>query len=139
MQLSANVNFDERIEFVKERTATAMYAFWSAMLTAHTVLLSVAVALSTATPLAVVWQFKLIGFMAMTSMVLLLLNFASVRMQYEAIGQRLLNFEADLSDKQLTSDITTAHTRRRLIRVVELVSALGLAIEAGLFAWILIA
>ena len=56
--------YEERVQVVTERTSSAMYAFWSAMLTAHTVLLSVAVALPSAISSVVAWQFKLVGLIA---------------------------------------------------------------------------
>lgn len=132
-------NYDERVEIVTERTMAAMHAFWSAMLTAHTVLLSVAVALPAAISSIVAWQFKLVGFIATICMVLVLLNFAAVRMQYEAIGRRLLNLEAELSEAQRARDISVANTRHTLMRIAELLSALGLVVEAALLTWVLIA
>lgn len=132
-------NYDEKVEVIAERTASAMYAFWSAMLTAHTVMLSVAVAIPTAISSVVAWQFRLVGFVAVACMVFLLLNFASIRMQYEIIGQRLLNLEADFSDKQRNRDISIANMRYTFVRFAEIISAFGLAIEAVLLAWVLVA
>ena len=132
-------NYDERIDVIAERTVSAMYAFWSAMLTAHTVMLSVAVAIPTAISSVVAWQFRFVGFVAVACMVFLLFNFASIRMQYEIIGQRLLNREANLSDKKRNHDISIANMRHTFVRVAEIMSAFGLAMEAVLLAWVLVA
>ncbi len=131
-------NYDERVQTVTERTSSAMYAFWSAMLTAHTVLLAVAVALPSAISSVVAWQFKLVGVTATVCMVLLLFNFAAVRMQYEAIGRRLVNLEPELTEAQRARDIAIANSRRTLMRIAELLSAFGLAVEAGLLAGVLV-
>jgi hypothetical protein len=82
-------SYDEKVEVIAERTLSAMYAFWSAMLTAHTVILSVSVAIPSAISTATEWQFRLAAFVAVVCMMFLLFNFASIRMQYEKIGQRL--------------------------------------------------
>lgn len=131
-------NYEEQVQTTIERTSAAMYAFWSAMLTAHTVLLSVAVALPAVVSATTHWQFKLVGVLATVCMLFLLFNFASVRMQYEAIGQRLINHETVLTDIQKRRDISKAETRRSLMRVAELLSAAGLVIEALLLAGVLL-
>ena len=131
--------FDQKIESVIERSINAMFAFWSAMLTAQTVILSVSAAvITTGASSSSIWQFKLIGFMATICMMLLLLNFASYRMQYEAIGKRLVNLDSDLSESERASDLQAANTRYKSMRVIEIISAFGLGVEACLLAWVLV-
>ena len=131
-------NFDDRVKEVTERTFSAMQAFWSAMLTAHTVLLSVAVALPAISPSPDQWQIKLVGLLATTSIFALLFNFAALRMQYEAIGLRLHNHESGLTDEERQKDISTALRRNRLIRVFEPSAAGLLVVEASLLMWVLL-
>ncbi len=132
-------NYDERVEAITERTAASMYAFWSAMLTAHTVILSVAVALPSVVSSVSAWQFKLVAVVATFCMAAILFNFASVRMQYEAIGKRLLDLEAELSDQQKEKDIAKANTRRIAMRLFELAAAIGLVVDAVFLSWALLA
>lgn len=131
-------NFDDRVKEVTERMFSAMQAFWSAMLTAHTVLLSVAVALPAISPSPDQWQIKLVGLLATTSIFALLFNFAALRMQYEAIGLRLHNHESGLTDEERQNDISTALRRNRFIRVFERVAAALLVVEASLLMWVLL-
>jgi len=93
-------DYDGRLQQIAERTLTAKLSLWSALLTAHTVLLSVAVAiLLTVKPLEA-WRFKLGGFIAIVCMLVLLLNFALTKSQYELIGQRLTNPDGELSESE---------------------------------------
>ncbi len=131
-------NYEERLEAITERTSTAMSAFWSALLTAHTVVLSVAVALPSFAPTADLWQLKAVALLATACMFSLLFNFASVRMQYEAIGRRLMDLEAEPTESDKKSDITTASCRRMLIKGAEIVAAVGLLLEAVLLSWVLL-
>ncbi|MGQ0696937.1 MAG: hypothetical protein ACT4PZ_01720 [Panacagrimonas sp.] len=131
-------NYDERFQAITEKTSAAMSAFWSALLTAHTVLLSVAVALPSFAPAASFWQFKVVALLATACMFALLFNFAAVRMQYAAIGRRLLNWEPGLSDMERKKDITTAMRRNSLIKAAEIAAAVGLLLEAGLLTWVLV-
>ena len=130
--------FDDRMKEVTERMFSAMQALWSAMLTAHTVLLSVAVALPAISASPDQWQIKLVGLLATTSIFALLFNFAALRMQYEAIGLRLRNHESELTDEERKKDISTALLRNRLIRVFELSAAVLLVVEASLLIWVLL-
>lgn len=114
-----------------------MYAFWSAMLTAHTVLLSVAVGLSAVDSFFKQWQIKAVGVLATASVFAILFNFAALREQYDAIGQRLQNSETDLTREQREKDIFTAAWRHRLIRVAERICAGALVVEACLLMWVL--
>jgi uncharacterized membrane protein YcjF (UPF0283 family) len=114
-----------------------MHAFWSAMLTAHTVLLSVAVGLSAVDSFVKQWQVKAVGVFAAASVFILLFNFAALRKQYEAIGQRLLNYGNELTKTQREKDISTAVWRNRLILAAEQISATTLAVEACLLMWVL--
>lgn len=123
---------------VIEKSINAMFALWSAMLTAHTVILSVSAAVITTNSLSTNLQFKLIGLIAMTCMLLLLLNFATLRMQYEKIGQRLINLSSNLSESDRSRDLKTANIRHILMRAIEVISTMGLAIEACLLAWVLV-
>jgi hypothetical protein len=131
-------NYDNRLKEITERTVAAMHAFWSAMLTAHTVLLSVAVALPALSPSSDQWQVKLVGVLATASMFALLFNFAALRMQYEAIGHRLYNCESELTDDQRKRDISVALWRYRLMRIVEPTAAASLVVEACLLMWVLL-
>ncbi|MBA3031575.1 MAG: hypothetical protein KKF85_16430 [Gammaproteobacteria bacterium] len=131
-------NYDERVKEINERTMAAMHAFWSAMLTAHTVLLSVAVALPAISPSSDQWQVKLVGCLATASMFALLFNFAALRMQYEAIGHRLLHHESGLTEDQRKKDISIALWRYRLMRIVEPLVATFLVAEASLLMWVLL-
>jgi ABC-type uncharacterized transport system fused permease/ATPase subunit len=79
-------NYDDRLQQVAERTLAAKFSLWTGLLTAHTVLLSVAAAiLVTVTPPAG-WSFRLAGLIAIFCVVVLLLNFALTKAQYELIG-----------------------------------------------------
>lgn len=131
-------NYDERVKEITERTMAAMHAFWSAMLTAHTVLLSVAVALPAISTSSDQWQVKLVGALATASMIALLFNFAALRMQYEAIGHRLHNHESELTESQRKNDISTALWRNHLMRVVERMVTAFLVAEAILLMWVLL-
>lgn len=131
-------NYDERVREIAERTMAAMHAFWSAMLTAHTVLLSVVVALAAIRPFSDQWQVKLVGVLATASMFALLFNFAALRMQHEAVGQRLHNHESGLTEDQRKKDISTALWRYRLMLVVEHMVAAFLVAEASLLMWVLL-
>lgn len=130
--------YDQKLESVTEKSINAMFAFWSAMLTAHTVILSVAAAVITTSPSSSFFQFKLIGIIATACVMLLLLNFAALRMQYEAIGRRMVDPASDLSESDRVRDLQTANIRRISMRVIEAISALALAIEACLLAWVLV-
>lgn len=131
--------YNQKVESVTERLMSAMFSFWSAMLTAHTVILSVSVALITTNPAAAaITQFKALGLVASVSMLLLLLNFAATRKQYEEIGQRLINYDSDLTEAERTHDIKTAKIRYVFMHIVETSSVIGLAIETGLLTWVLL-
>ncbi len=130
-------NYDSRVREVAERTIVAMHAFWSAMLTAHTVLLSVAVGLSAVDSFFKQWQVKAVGVFAAASVFVLLFNFAALRKQYSAIGQRLLNYENELTNAQREKDVSTAVWRHRLILAAEGICATTLAVEACLLMWVL--
>lgn len=131
-------NYDERAKEITERTMASMHAFWSAMLTAHTVLLSVAVALPAISPISDQWQIKLVGALATASMFFLLFNFAALRMQYEVIGQRLYNHDSGLTENQRKKDISIALWRYRLMRIVEPLTAVLLVAEASLLMLVLL-
>jgi Na+/melibiose symporter-like transporter len=115
-----------------------MQAFWSAMLNAHIVLLSVAVALPAAVPSANQWQFRAAGVAATVCMVALLLNFAAAREQYREVGRRLLEGGTDLAENERRRDVIKGEWRYRVMGIVEGVAAVGLAIEGVLLVSVLI-
>jgi len=132
-------DYDERLQQIAERTLTAKLSLWSALLTAHTVLLSVAVAiLLTVKPLEA-WRFKLGGFIAIVCMLVLLLNFALTKSQYELIGQRLTNPDGELSESERKGDLRSAMLRWCLSGISESVAIIGLGAEVVLFGWVLAA
>lgn len=130
--------YDARLQHITERTLTAKFSFWSAMLTAHTVLLSVAVALLATDTATERWAFKLIGYMAIICMFLLLLNFALAKSQYEVIGRRLAAAEEDLSEAARARDLRLANLRWYLTHACEVGSMLGLAAQGAVLGWVLI-
>jgi hypothetical protein len=130
-------DYDGRLQQIAERTLTAKFGLWSALLTAHTVLLSVAVALLVTVKPLEAWRFKLGGFIAIFCMVVLLLNFALTKSQYELIGQRLTNPNAELSESERNRDLRSAMFRRCLSTVCETVAILGLGAEVVLLGWVL--
>lgn len=129
--------YAERLQQIKERTLSAKSSLWSALLTAHTVLLSVAVVLLVTQHPPLPWGFKLSGFLAILCMALLLLNFALTKAQYQIIGQRLANPEAELPDSVRDREVGQANFRWRLSEVCEFVAALGLAVQVVIFGWVL--
>ena len=129
--------YENRTQQIAERLLAARYSLWSGMLTAHTVLLSVAVALLPGVEKAIAWRFKLVGYIAILCMLLVLLCFASTKGQYEAIGQRLADPEQELTEADQKRDIWWANIRFELIKVFEGGSALGLLAAAVLLGWVL--
>ena len=122
-------NYDTVLETITERTFTAMYAFWSALLTAHTVLLSVAVALPAIFIKTELWKFKLVGGAAIFSIFLILLNLAITRIQYKFIGRRLVGYQAEFSKEQCSGDMTRTYRYHKLIHYMEIISAFSLIAE----------
>ena len=129
--------YDDRLKEITERTVAAMYAFWSAMLTAHTVLLSVAVGLSAVDSFFKQWQLRAVGILATASVFAVLFNFAALRKQYEDIGHRLHNCETELTKAQREKDIFTGLWLRRIIRAAESFCATTLMVETCLLMWVL--
>ena len=129
--------YEKRTQQIVERLLAARYSLWSGMLTAHTVLLSVAVALIPGAEQTIAWRFKLVGYIAILCMLLVLLCFASTKEQYEAIGQRLTDPERELTEADQKRDIWWANIRFKLIKVFEAGSALGLLAAAVLLGWVL--
>ena len=128
--------YENRTQQVIERLLVARYSFWSGMLTAHTVLLSVAVALLPSAGQNA-WLFKLVGYIAILCMLLLLLCFASAKGQYEAIAQRVAFPEQELTEKDKKRDMWWANFRFWVIKIFEGGSALGLLAAAVLLGWVL--
>lgn len=129
--------YAERQQQIADRMLSAKFSLWSALLTAHTVLLSVAVALLVTQHPPLLWGFKLVGFLAILCMTLLLLNFALTKAQYQTIGRRLANPEAELPEPVRNRDIGQANLRWRLSATCEFVAAIGLAVQVVIFGWIL--
>ncbi len=131
--------YENRLQKIAERLLTARYSLWSGMLTAHTVLLSVAVALLPSATPEVAWRFRVVGYVAILGMAFVLLSFASTKGQYENIGARLNNSEQELSDSEREHDHRKANTRWKIIKICEAVSTVGLLIEVILLGWVLTA
>lgn len=129
--------YEKRTQQIVERLLVARYSLWSGMLTAHTVLLSVAVALLPGVEQTIAWRFKLVGYIAILCMLLVLLCFASAKGQYEAIGQRLASPEQEITEEDKRRDIWWANIRFRTIKIFEAGSALGLLAAAVLLGWVL--
>lgn len=107
------------------------------MLTAHTVLLSVAVTLISVASNAVPWQFRFVGYAAIVCTILILLCFAASKNQYEDIGVCLSHPEQEKSDSDLLQDIKRASIRWRLTKISEAASIVGLFMEVSLLGWVL--
>lgn len=131
------MDYDGRLQQITERTLTAKFSLWSALLTAHTVMLSVAVALLVTAKPPEAWRFQLVGFVAILCMVALLLNFALTKSQYEKIGQRLADPEVQLSDSEQSKDVNDALLRRNLSWIIEIIAIIGLGVDVVLFGWVL--
>jgi hypothetical protein len=132
-------DYDGRLQQIAERTLMAKFGLWSALLTAHTVILSVAVALLVTAKPTEAWRFKLGGFIAIFCMVVLLLNFVLTKSQYEQIGRRLADSEAELSESERSQDLRHALLRRQLSAIGEVMAILGLGVEVVIFGWVLAA
>lgn len=132
-------DYDGRLQQIAERTLAAKFGLWSALLTAHTVLLSVAVALLVTVKPLEAWRFKLGGFIAIFCMVVLLLNFALTKSQYELIGERLTNPDTELSASERNRELQSAKFRRRVSALGETIAIFGLAAEVVLLGWVLTA
>lgn len=130
---------DGRLQQITERTLTAKLSLWSALLTAHTVLLSVAVALLVTVKPLEAWRFKLGGIITIVCMLVLLLNFALTKSQYELMGQRLTNPDGGLSESERKRDLRSAILRWRLSGIAESIAIIGLGAVVLLFGWVLAA
>ena len=130
-------DYEIRKQQVFERALAAKLGLWGALLTSHTVMLSVAVALLVAVKPAEAWPFRLTGFIAVVCMLLVLLNLAQTKSQYELIGKRLADPEADLGEATRDRDDRQARLRHRFSHIAEVVATIGLAAGALLFAWAL--
>lgn len=129
--------YAERQQQIVERTLSAKFSLWFALLTAHTVLLSVAVALLVADVTAERSVFKFVGYLAILCVAILLLNFAVAKSQYEIIGQRLAEPEAEPTESERVQDLQRAMFRRCLSSTGETVSILGLGAEVVLLGRVL--
>jgi hypothetical protein len=127
-------DYDIRKQQVVERALAAKLGLWGALLTSHTVMLSVTVALLVAVKPAETWPFRLIGFIAVVCMLLVLLNPAQTKSQYELIGKRLVDPEAEPKRRglatidRLTYATASPISRRSLRRSA---SRLGLCFSRG--------
>lgn len=128
--------YQERQREVAERTLSAKLALWAAMLTVHSVFLSVAVGLLAIDTIVDKSPFKWVGSLATVSMILILLNF--VKTQYELIGHRLLESERSLTEVEQTRDLQAAVSRKRVATVVEWGSVLGTVAQIAILGWVLL-
>lgn len=129
--------YEERQREIAERTLSAKLALWAAMLTVHSVFLSVAVALLATEAIVDKAPFKWVGSLAMVSMILILLNFLMAKAQYQLIGQRLLEPEQLLTEVQRTRDLQAAISRNRVATAVEWGSVLGTVAQIVILGWLL--
>ena len=129
--------YDERLQQIIERTLTARFSLWAALLTAHTVMLSVSVALVSARHIGVCF-FKLCGCIAVCCVIAILLNFWLTKSQYEQIGRRTAGREVELSQSERERDLRHAQIRRSFSFFFEIVALLGLFAGALLFGWVLV-
>jgi uncharacterized membrane protein len=132
-------NYESRIQQIVERTRSAQGSLWSALLTAHTVVLSVAVALLVTVTPSEAWQLRWAGFIATVCVVVLMLNFALTKSHYELIGQRLTDPSAEISESERNADLRKAAFRRRLAAIGDAVAISGLSVEVVLLGWVLAA
>ncbi len=130
-------DYDARLQQVVERTLAAKSGLWVGLLTSHTVMLSVAVALLVTVNPTEAWPFKLIGVLAIISVLLVLLNQALTKAQYELIGRRLTNPEADLPEAARIRDLKHANLRHRITHITECIAVISLAAETLIFGWVL--
>ena len=131
--------FDERFQQITDRTLAARFSLLAALLTAHTVMLSVSVALLVTANHIEACFFKLGGIVAICGMIAILMTFWLTKSQYEQIGSRMARPEAQLSEASRVRDLRHAQIRRRFSSVLEIVALVGLFGGALLFGWILIA
>ena len=130
-------DYNELLQQIAERTLTAKFSLWAALLTAHTVLLSVCVALLVTAKAGGVWWFKVGGFIAIGCIVVLLPTFWLTKSQYDHIGRRLSCPESDLSELERRRDLSKALLRGRLCSLFEITAMFGLVLGGALFGWIL--
>jgi len=128
-------DYDDRMQQVVERALAAKFSFWSALLTAHTVLLSVSTALIFTGSGLDKTAFRYVGYMAIASMILVLLTFTVAKTQYETIGRRLAEFDKELSDVEQARDLKHANVRWWASIVCEYSATIGLLAEAAIFVW----
>jgi uncharacterized membrane protein YcjF (UPF0283 family) len=131
-------DYHERQQEIVERTLSAKLALWAAMLTVHSVFLSVAVGLLATDAIGDKLPFKWVGSLAIVSMILILLNFVMTKAQYEIIGHRLLESEQSLTEAQRVRDLRAAISRKRVATVVEWGSVLGTVAQVGILGWVLL-
>jgi hypothetical protein len=131
------MDYDSRLQELAQRAFTAKFSLWTALLTAHTVLLSVAIALLVTVKPSEAWPFKVVGFVAILCMIVLLLNVGVTKSQYETIGQRLVNPEVEISESERNRDLSKSFVRRYFAAIGETMAILGLGVEVSLLAWVL--
>ena len=130
--------YDERLQQVVERTLSAKFSLWAALLTAHTVVLSVSVALVSSEHTRASF-FRLCGFVATCCVIAVLVNFWLTKSQYEQIGRRTADPKGPLPAEERERDLRHAKIRRSLSSVLEIPALLGLLVVAVLFGWVLAA
>ena len=128
--------YEDRLQQITERTLAAKFSLWAALLTGHTVMLSVSVALVGAKHI-VGCSLKLCGFIAICCVISILANFWLTKSQYEQIGRRTAETEAELSESDRVRDLRHARRRRRLSSALEMFALVGLLAGALIFGWVL--
>lgn len=123
-------DYDIRVQQVVERALAAKFGLWGALLTSHTVMLSVAGALLLAVKPVDAWPFTLIGVIAIICIPLVLLNFVLTKSQYEVMGKRVVNPAAELGETTRVRDLRHAVIRHGFSGVAEIVAVIGVALEA---------
>ena len=112
-----------------DRLINTSLAYWSALLTAHTVILSVAVALPQFYESRLLWQLKVAGAISSISVLLLVLNFGITRLQSRNDHDLTMDSILGLIIKNKNRKSSfIAKARRVLIYPFENIALLGLLI-----------
>ncbi len=131
--------YDAYLHKIIDRTHTARYGLWSAMITAHSVFLSVAVALASLSAGTVKWQVQFIAHAAILCILFISGCFISSKAQYEDIGKRLAHYEEERSEVDLIQDIGRTSTRFKIVKWFEILAVIGLNVEALLLLSVILA
>lgn len=93
--------YENYLDKIIDRTHTARYNLWSVMITAHSVFLSVTVALASLSVGTVKWQVQFIAYSAILCILFISICFIASKAQYEDIGKRLAHCEEERSEVDL--------------------------------------